>query len=207
MARSTASRRKTKELEREIRAHERANYRSKAKLEKLRHRLPPVEVTDYVFGGHDGKPLRLSEAFGEKTDLLVIHNMGTRCPMCTMWADGVNGLRHHLEDRAALLVTSTDPVRVQKAFAKKREWRFRMASAAGTLFVSDMGYEDREGRPWPGVSAFHRAADGRLFRVGTASFGPGDDFCPTFAFVGLLKDGQNDWWPKFTYPKRGRGGR
>jgi predicted dithiol-disulfide oxidoreductase (DUF899 family) len=190
--------------ERKVRALERDVYRAKARLEAARRKLPMKEVPEYVLAGHDGKPLRLSEAFGDKTDLVVVHNMGARCPMCTTWADGFNGLVPHIEDRCAFLVASPDPVRVGKAFHRKRGWRFRMASSAGTSFFRDMGYEDDEGRPWPGVSAFHKAADGKVYRTGTTGFGPGDDFCPLFALFPLLKDGQNDWWPKLAYARRKR---
>ena len=198
MARTSPSR-KVRTLEREV-------YRAKARLTAARRKLPAETVSDYVFEGHDGKPLRLSAAFRDKDDLLVVHNMGARCPMCTAWADGFDGVARHLEDRCALLVTSPDSVKVQKAFHKKRGWRFRMASAAGTSFARDMGYEDAEGRPWPGVSAFHRAPDGTITRTGTSAFGPGDDFCPIFPLVDLLKDGQGEWWPQLVYarPRRER---
>jgi predicted dithiol-disulfide oxidoreductase (DUF899 family) len=51
--------------------------------------LQPVQ--DYVFEGWSG-PVRLSELFAGKRDLFVIHNMGTSCRYCTMWADGFNGV-------------------------------------------------------------------------------------------------------------------
>jgi predicted dithiol-disulfide oxidoreductase (DUF899 family) len=31
--------------------------------------------------------VRLSELFAGKADLILIHNMGTTCPNCTLWAD------------------------------------------------------------------------------------------------------------------------
>ena len=47
------------------------------KLAKLRKKLPPKPVGEYAFQGHDGKPLRLSDAFGKHGDLIVVHNMGS----------------------------------------------------------------------------------------------------------------------------------
>jgi predicted dithiol-disulfide oxidoreductase (DUF899 family) len=78
------------------------NYReTSAQLGEYRHRIAelrrqmrevraaaePEEVPDYVFRNSAGS-VRLSELFGEKPDLIVIHNMGTSCPNCTLWADG-----------------------------------------------------------------------------------------------------------------------
>ncbi len=201
------TRRTPKALAREVDRLERTIYRQKALLERKRRVLPPQEVPDYVFAGHDGKRLALSAAFDGKDDLIVVHNMGVRCPMCTMWADGVDGVSAHLRDRAGLLVVSDDPVRMQKALVKARGWRFPMASSRGTPFFRDMGFAAEDGSPWPGVSTFHREPDGRILRVGRAAFGPGDDFCPTFGFLALLRDGQADWWPKPSYGRQGKGRR
>jgi len=59
-----------------------------------------------------------------------------------------------------------------------------------------MGYEDADGDPQPGVSAFHRAEDGAVFRVGTSWFGPGDDFCPVWPLFDLFPDGPAGWGPR-----------
>lgn len=203
--RAKPAKRTPKALAREVDRLERAIYRQKALLEKKRRALPPEEVPNYLFDGHHGKSVSLSDAFGAKDDLIVVHNMGKGCPMCTMWADGIDGVSAHLRDRAGLLVVSDDPVRTQKAMAKARGWRFPMASSKGTPFFRDMGFASEDGSPWPGVSTFHREPDGRILRVARTSFGPGDDFCPTFGFLSLLRNGQDGWWPKLSYKKaRGR---
>ena len=205
MATKSARRTKSpKALEKEVDRLERDVYRAKERLDKARHRLPEVEIPDYVLRGSDGKALTLSKAFGGKPALVVVFNMGVRCPMCTTWADGFSGVAHHLEDRAALLVVSPDAVKVQRPFAKKRGWRFAMASTAGSTFYKDTGFESDDGRPWPGVATFYREADGRIFRVAKTAFGPGDDFSPVYGVLPLLREGQNGWWPKFTYGRRAR---
>jgi len=178
---------------------ERAVQRAKDARTATRRRLRPEPVGNPVLTGWDGKPLPLSRAFGKQRDLLVVHNMGTTCPYCTLWADGLNGVRAHLQDRAALLVVSPDPVKRQKAFARARGWRFPMASAEGTTFFADMGFASPEGSPWPGVSAFHRDTRGRITRTGRAEFGPGDDFSPVFPLFDLLKGGVGDWRARFRY--------
>ncbi|MFO0934271.1 MAG: DUF899 family protein [Planctomycetota bacterium] len=204
MARVTSAERKAKALEKQVLAAEKAVFRAKAALDKVRRKVEPLELPDYELTRPDGKPLRLSDAFGGKPDLWVVHNMGARCPMCTMWADGFSGLADHLQDRAGFLLTSPDAPKALKAFAKARGWRFPVASTAGTTFARHLGFEDAEGHPWPGVSAFTKTADGRILRVGRAEFGPGDDYCSIFPLMGLLAGGQADWWPKLSYGKRKR---
>ena len=53
-------------------------------------------VEDYELIGWGNKKVRLSSLFGEKDELILVHNMGRGCPYCTMWADGFNGVLPHL---------------------------------------------------------------------------------------------------------------
>jgi len=110
----------------------------------------PQEVSDYEFRTPEG-PIRLSQLFGDHEYLIVIHNMGSSCPACTMWADGYNGIHHHVTTRAAFVVSSPEPPEVQRKFAASRGWKFPMISHAGNTFAADMGFRTSEG--WrPGVS-------------------------------------------------------
>src|SRR5437588_5436527 len=97
------------------------------KMRKAQAAVEPEEVSDYELTTPDGK-VRLSALFGDKDTLFVIHNMGTGCASCTMWADGFNGVYLHLRDRAAFVLTSPDPPERQRSFAAERGWRFPMAS-------------------------------------------------------------------------------
>lgn len=157
----------------------------------------PQPVEDYVFATGDGET-RLSDLFGDKDDLFVIHNMGTGCAYCTLWADGYSGIYPHLADRAAFVMTSPDAPAVQKRFAESRDWRFPMVSHAGTSFAKDMGYTSESGGPMPGVSVFKRR-NGEISRVSDAEFGPGDDYCAFWHLLDLLPEGTNGWSPKFRY--------
>ena len=166
------------------------------KMRALRAAIEPEEVKDYEFATPKG-PVKLSALFGGKRDLFVIHNMGKSCPSCTMWADGFNGIYHHLVNRGAFVVSSPDSPDVQKKFAASRGWRFPMLSHAGTSFAADMGYH-HEGRFWPGISVFRRKGT-QLLRVADTGFEPGDDFCTTYHILDLLPEGRNEWWPKIDY--------
>lgn len=167
------------------------------KMRAAQAAVEPQEVQDYVLETVDG-PERLSTLFGDKDDLIVIHNMGTSCPSCTLWADGYNGIYAHLADRAAFVVASPDPPQAQRKFAESRGWRFPMVSHQGTSFAADMGYRGDNGRWLPGVSVFRRDG-GRILRVSDAGASPGDDFCALWHILDLLPDGAGGWRPKFSY--------
>lgn len=162
----------------------------------------PEPVEDYVLKGASGEDVRLSELFGDKPDLILVHNMGRRCPYCTLWADGLNGVIHHLEDRAGFVVVSPDSPEDQQEFASSRGWRFRMVSAAGSTFTNDLGFEaEHEGKPWPmpGCSTFRKTDDGKIERVAKTFFGPGDPYCAVFHLFPLLSTGVDGWQAKLDY--------
>jgi predicted dithiol-disulfide oxidoreductase (DUF899 family) len=167
------------------------------KMRAAQTAVEPEAVQDYAFATVAG-PVRLSELFADKDDLFVIHNMGTSCPYCTLWADGFNGIYPHLASRAAFVVASPDPPAAQKTFAESRGWTFPMISHQGTTFAADMGYRSQEGRWLPGVSVFQRRR-GKIVRVADTGFSPGDDFCALWHFLDLLPAGAGDWTPQFRY--------
>ncbi len=156
----------------------------------------PETVSDYSFAGVE-KPVSLTELFGDKKDLFVIHNMGTSCPYCTLWADGFNGVFNHWKDKASVVISSPDSVATQQQFKTDRNWRFTMVSTADNTFASDMGYRNEQGHH-PGVSVFTKTAD-CIKRVADTPFGPGDDFCAIWHLFDLLPDGSDGWQPKFNY--------
>jgi predicted dithiol-disulfide oxidoreductase (DUF899 family) len=168
----------------------------RAKMRDLQQSVEPAEVSDYTFSTRDG-PVRLSQLFGDKDSLFVIHNMGAGCSYCTLWADGFNGLLPHIENRAAFVIASPDPPEAQEKFRAARNWRFRMVSHRDTTFAADMGYRSDGG--WrPGVSVFKKRG-GKIVRVADTGFEPSDDFCSLWHFLDLLPEGAADWKPKFKY--------
>lgn len=165
-------------------------------MRALQRSAEPEPVEDYEFATAEG-PVRLSELFGDKDTLFVIHNMGASCRYCTLWADGFNGVLGHLENRAAFVLSSPDEPEAQRKFAASRGWRFRMVSHRGTRFAADMGYKGEKG--WlPGVSVFKKAG-GRILRVSDSHFGPGDDFCTVWHLFDLIPEGPDGWEPQYKY--------
>ncbi|MCB0217985.1 MAG: DUF899 family protein [Caldilineae bacterium] len=155
-------------------------------------------VADYAFETPDG-PVRLSQLFGDRDDLIVVHNMGRGCGYCTLWADGFIGLLPHLESRAAFVISSPDDPSTQAAFAAERGWPFRMIALGESHFAQDMGFADDAGSYMPGYSTFHRGEDGQIRRVSKDFFGPGDPYCGVWHFFDQLAEGPAGWYPRFAY--------
>ncbi len=193
------------DIDKEIDSLENEVELAKQRLVEARKRRPKEPIENYVFRLIDESEVSLAELFGDKADLIVVHNMGTGCRHCTMWADGFTGLVPHLQDRAAFVVCSPDKPEVQKRFASKRNWNFKMVSAHDNSFVQDMGFWQDSGPypgPWPGVSTFHREPDGKIFRVAKTHFSPNDDFCAVWPMLDMLEEGSNGWEPKYSYTEK-----
>jgi predicted dithiol-disulfide oxidoreductase (DUF899 family) len=178
-----------------------AHYRQqiadlRGKMRGLQQLVEPEKVSEYEFSTTESTAC-LSELFGDKEYLFVIHNMGAGCRYCTLWADGFNGILPHIENRAAFVVASPDEPAAQQKFSAARGWHFRMVSYRDAAFARDMGYRSDNG--WlPGVSVFRRRGR-KIYRVSDTGFGPGDDFCAIWHFFDLLPEGANDWQPQYKY--------
>src|SRR5262245_49724818 len=83
-----------------------------AALEKqartVRAKAPKRRVADYELAHADGSTVKLSALFGDKGQLVLIHNMGKSCPYCTMWADGFNALWKNVGEKAAFALVNND---------------------------------------------------------------------------------------------------
>lgn len=185
-------------IDEEIRAVDEEIEALRRQLSELRRKRPPERVSDYRLHGAGGVSIKLSDLFGGKRELIVIHNMGKTCAYCTLWADGLAGALDHIKSRASLVVVSPDPPEVQEDFAKRRNWPFRMVSAQASDFTRDMGFADGE-QMLPGVSAFYLGDDGQIFRANKDEFGPGDPYSAVWHLFDLLKDGPAGWQPRFSY--------
>jgi predicted dithiol-disulfide oxidoreductase (DUF899 family) len=161
---------------------------SRQKMVKVLSKLAAMEVHDYSLLDWNNNQIKFSEMFGDKSDLIVIHNMGKSCSYCTMWADGFNGVFQHIEKRASFVVVSPNEPEVQKQFALSRGWRFKMYSGAQSSFIKDMGFQTDKGDYWPGFSLFKKNPDGTIIRIAKDFFGPGDFYCSVWGFF--------DFFPK-----------
>jgi len=172
-----------------------------SKINDLRKHLPPEEIQNYTFTTIDGDKKDLLDLFGDKDELLVIHNMGKECRYCTMWADGFRGFTEIISDRVPWVLTSPNDHETLKEFASSRNWNFEVLSFAGTPFALDLGFakiKDDKTFYDPGVSALIRK-DGKIYRVGQDGFGPGDLYNPAWHFFDLFPNGVDGWFPKYNY--------
>jgi predicted dithiol-disulfide oxidoreductase (DUF899 family) len=185
------------ELEEKLRNLQEEIWEKEKEVINIKKDIATLSVSDYDFETIKGK-IKLSELFNDKSDLIVIHNMGKKCPYCTMWADGFNGLLDHIENRASFVVISPDAPDVQQQVANKRNWNFKMVSAKSNSFTKDMGFEFEGNKFMPGVSTFHKE-NGKITRTGMDFFGPGDNYNSPWHLFKLLKDGINEWHPRLKY--------
>lgn len=173
-------------------------YNKKKEYYNLAKQLPLIEIDDYLFKDIDNNDVKLSELFKDKDQLIVVHNMGQSCPYCTMWADGFNGVFHHIESQAAFVVVSPDPVDNMKKFYNEKSWKFKLLSCASNTFKADLAFENNDKELIPGVSTFRKEND-KIFITSSLHFGPGDDFCSVWYFFDLLHHKDDDWMPKHMY--------
>ncbi len=156
-------------------------------------------VEDYMLTSKEGIKIKLSELFGDSEELLMVHNMGKSCPYCTLWADEINGIAHHLYNRVPWVMESPDSPEVQKEFADSRAWNFKMVSTQGTSLKEDLGFEPKPESYWPGYSIFKKDEQGNITHYARDHFGPGDSYCGVWHFLELLPNGVNGWIPKYSY--------
>ncbi len=181
----------------QIRTLETQVRKQKEKLALLRMKAPKELVSDYELT--DGKKkIKLSQLFGDKNELILVHNMGSDCPYCTLWADGFNGFTKHLENRAAFVIENDDAPATQSKFARSRGWTFKFVSSEGSSLKTDLGFKE-ENNYFPGVSTFVKDKKGKIYRVASSYFGPGDNYCSIWDLFDLLPVSKPEWGPKFTY--------
>ena len=177
----------------QLRKLEEEIHDARRKMIKLNSKQARMDVEDYVLKDSNGGDVKLSEIFGDKDNLILIHNMGKSCSYCTLWADGFNGVTYFVEKKAAFALVSPDPPDIQKQFAQDRGWKFNMYSGHDSTFISDMGYKTETGSYWPGVSVFHKDEEGKITRVAKDYFGPGDFYSSPWHFFDMLpKNGKEE---------------
>lgn len=192
MANATEVDAKLAELEKKLQA-------TKGEIVALLKERSGEEVKDYELTDRKGAKVSLSSLFGDKSDLIVIHNMGKGCAYCTTWADGFNGEYQHLQDRAGFVLVSNDDSQTMSEFTEGRSWKFTCLSGADSDFTSDMGYRKPDGSVQPGISTFKKDSSGKIIRVAHTWFGPGDEFCAVWPILDLLDKGADNWSPKYSY--------
>jgi predicted dithiol-disulfide oxidoreductase (DUF899 family) len=171
-------------------AEEKAFTRARDRLSQQRRDLPWERVDkEYVFEGPSGKE-SLPQLFNGKSQLVVYHFMfdpswKEGCKSCSFWADNLNGIVTHLQQRdVTLLAISRAPIDLLEAFKKRMGWTFKWVSSFATSFNHDYcvsftpeelatgelyyNYDTRK-RPFtgeaPGISVFFKNPRGEVFHT------------------------------------------
>jgi predicted dithiol-disulfide oxidoreductase (DUF899 family) len=190
----------------------------------LRRELPTGRriETDYVFREgpsdlNDDDPAHildtpLSALFAPGKDRLIIQHLMFEpdweegCPMCSMWADGLNGIVPHLEQRVNVALIAKAEIGRLRAFARRRGWHnMRLLSSFANKFNEDFGVE-QEGRPLPAISVLCRESDGAIHHFYTSEGSlvfrhhrAMDLFTPVWNLFDLLPEGRGGWMPETSY--------
>lgn len=186
------------------------------RVAELRRRLPrDTACEDYALleappgTGHEPlRETRLSELFtDEARPLVLMHFMfgeaqESPCPVCTLWADGYDGIVPQLGRRVDFAVVVAGDLERFRDHGRERGWRFlRLLSSRGTSFKRDFGFETEDGGQLPGVGVFLReGGELRHFYSQSAMLGPGefrgmDLLCPLWHYLDLTPDGRGDFMP------------
>jgi predicted dithiol-disulfide oxidoreductase (DUF899 family) len=208
----------------ELLAAEIALKDQRERVAELRRRLPggPRVETDYVFregpadltrnADSDMFETRLSQLFDGKSELIVQHMMFAPeweqgCPMCSMWADGLDGIAHHVGDKVAFALIARAPIRRLREWGRQRGWRrLRLLSSHDNTFNRDCGTELTPERQLPGLSVFTRDEDGGISHFYTTEAAleerhhrAMDLFTSVWNLYDLLPGGRGSWMPKQFY--------
>lgn len=161
--------------------------RQRDAMSEARRALPWLEITGSAeFDGPDGTK-SLAELFDGRGQLLVYHFMfgpdwEEGCPSCSFWADNFDGIAVHLEHRdTSFVAVSRASVEQIAAYRERMGWSFDWYSSGRSDFNFDLGVSTRAeelesgaarynfgtqeamGDESPGISAFRRTEDGRIF--------------------------------------------
>ncbi len=187
------------------------------RVAELRRKLPlDTVIQDHVFAELcDGAQVevRLSDLFeAPNKPLVLMHFMFGKkqdklCPMCTAWADGYDGVVHHLRQHVNFAVLVAGDVGAFEGYARSRGWRgLRLLSAADSTLKAELGFETADGAQHPGVSVFKLSDGGNIVHfysqsawLGGSEFRGMDLLSPIWHYLDLTPAGRGDWYPSREY--------
>lgn len=176
----------------ELLAAEKAATRARDTLAAMRRRQPMVRVNDHVLIGPDG-PIRLSEAFAGRPQLVVYHFMlhpGSDhvCEGCSMFTDNL-GHPDHLHARGVTrILTSPAPIEEIERVRQRMGWTHPWYSAPE--FTADMGVGDGFG-----LSVFlHVPEDRAVYRTYFTTGRGVEALGSNWTFLDLVPYGRQETW-------------
>jgi predicted dithiol-disulfide oxidoreductase (DUF899 family) len=180
--------------------------------------LPWVAVDKaYLFETPSGRK-SLAELFDGRSQLMVYHFMfgpewQAGCPGCSFLADHIDGALPHLNHHDVTMVAvSRAPLDRIAAYRQRMGWRFPWVSSFGSDFNSDFhvsftpaelasGAVDynytrtdaaQANDELPGLSAFYRADDGRIFHTYSSYARGPEELIGTLMILDRAPKGRNE---------------
>lgn len=205
------------EARRALLAKEKAYGEARDALAAERRALPWVKLDkDYAFDTETGRKI-LGALFDGRSQLIVYHFMfhpdwEAGCPGCSFMADHLDGTLPHLNHHdVTLVMVSRAPLEKLQAYKRRMGWRVPWVSSAGGDFNYDFDVSftpqalaagtttyDYVPRPagetmedLPGLSAFYRDADGRVFHTYSTYAGGADVLLGTLMILDRAPLGRN----------------
>jgi predicted dithiol-disulfide oxidoreductase (DUF899 family) len=204
---------------RELLAREKELTRLRDEVSTQRRELPWVRVEkNYVFEGPNGRET-LADLFAGRGQLVIRHFMmgpgwEEGCVGCSFSADHLEGALVHLEHHdVTVVVVSRAPFAEIEAFRRRMGWKFKWVSSFGSDFNYDYnvsftpeqvatgrvpynyGLTDRAGEEMPGVSVFHKDADGQIAHTYSTYARGGEVLLGTYAILDMTPNGRNENGP------------
>lgn len=196
---------------------EKAFIHLRDELSAERRELPWVRVDKtYVFDGQDGKET-LQQLFDGRSQLVIYHFMfgpgadNTPCKSCSFWADSFDRNVMHLNARdVTMLAVSRAPLARLEAFKKRMGWTFKWVSSGGTDFNFDYNVSFPQdaaanggatynyapktfaATEMPGISVFHKDADGTVFHTYSCYSRGIDAMNVTYQYLDLVPKGRDE---------------
>jgi predicted dithiol-disulfide oxidoreductase (DUF899 family) len=200
---------------------EKEHTRQRDELARQRRELPWVRIEkEYRFATARGEE-KLADLFRGRSQLLVYHFMFAPdweegCPSCSFVCDHVDGALVHLEHRdVTFTAVSRAPLAKIEAFKKRMGWRFPWVSSGGSDFNFDFavsftqeqlakgkvvynyqldnGYEEL-----PGISAFFKDGDGRVYHTYSTYARGVEPQVGTYAWLDYAPKGRDEEGLDFT---------
>lgn len=194
---------------------EKALVEQTKRVAELRRQLPTGGrlKEDYAFqwanDGKVGKPVRLSELFGDKNTLLLYNFMygpgwDNPCPSCTSLMDGFDRTAYQVTREAAFCGIAKAPAEKINQWAGRRGWNeIDLVSGFGTRYQEDyLCQGENDEMQWPILHVFVKRDDGIFHFWGTELQGNHvDTVWPYWNLMDFTPEGRPD---RMTPPQRFR---
>jgi predicted dithiol-disulfide oxidoreductase (DUF899 family) len=192
------------------------------RVAELRRRLPPggLVAEDYVFTAEDGRAVKLSQLFGDRSTLVTYTWMfgpqrDRPCPMCTAFLSALDGEALDIMQRVPLAIIGRSPIARQVAFKQERGWRhLKFYASEDGRFTRDYRGVTPDGDDMAALDIFTRDANGAIRHfwgeeMGPETADPGQDprgapeTMPMWTIFDKTPEGRApDWYPKLEYGRR-----